>query len=150
MGEPAAPDGVEWAFKVVASTLIAGIGAVVGWLSRTTMKNHEDIIALKAKQHEMEHARRDLEEKVTEHARQRLTVEDVRKVIEDALDRRDKQVVERRAEYERMRKLEIQSAVHDELERMLPRLAREIRGTGPGSGPYKLDPPGDHRRGERK
>lgn len=108
--------------KTCLSVVLAAVSAVVAWLVKTTLGTRDDALRLGEKVRVLEHA-------VEELKKEALTVECIREVVEGALDRRDDALAERRIEWDKMHTLEIRQVVADELERMLPRIIRELRGS---------------------
>lgn len=82
---------------------------------------------------------KELEAKVEKLEKSQMTTESVREVVEKALEKRDASVSERRTEFQRVHMLEMRTIVGEELEKLIPRIIREIRGNSGLHG----------RRGER-
>lgn len=114
--------------KTVFTAVVGILTAAVGWLVRSVLIAKETILLHDARLHKMEG-------EIAELKKEALTVECIREVVEGALDRRDGQAAERRVEWDKMHTLEIRQVVADELERMLPRIIRELRGSSGADTP---------------
>lgn len=112
---------VKWFF----GALLTGVTIVVGWLIRTVLTQDKSQAML---EREVKRVETELTKKADDLSKKQITVEDVRKVIDEALDKRDKQVVERRLDYDKMHKMEIREVVSEELAKLAPRIVREIKG----------------------
>jgi hypothetical protein len=105
---------------VIFKVLMAVVTGVVAWLARRVVDDREEIVVLKGKFET-------LEAKHEEVKKDQITQECVREVVEEALERRDKQAEVRRAEWDRRFSLEVKAAVQEELDKLTPKLIREIR-----------------------
>lgn len=92
--------------KGLFGVVLAGVASAVTWLASLVLKNKDAALVAGAKYEALDSRVGDLEARV-------LTTEDVRMVIEAALERRDVQFKERRSEWDRRLALEIKSAVSD-------------------------------------
>lgn len=113
--------------KGVFGVLITGISGFLAWALKLTLGNREDLLQAQARL-------KSLEDTLAEVKKDRVTVECVREVISEELDKRDKVADQRRDEWEKRRKLETREVVAEELDRLVPRLANEIRGMHGGKG----------------
>lgn len=100
---------------------LTAIGVVVAWVLRTSISTKERVLVLEGEN-------KALQEKVRTMDKERVTVECVREVIEGALDKRDKAHEKRRAEWDKLRRLEIAEALQTEMGKVLPQLVRAVRG----------------------
>lgn len=124
---------VEGIFKSAIGLVLTGIAAVVGWLIHSTMKHD--------KKDELQDAEiKRLKEDLDEFKKGRVTVEQIREMLDEALERRDQKVVERRAEYEHLHAAQLKNMIQEEFERVIPRFLRELRGH---SNRRHQPPPGD-------
>lgn len=121
---------LEDAIKALGGLVVAALSAAVGWLWRMVQKNREDNVR-------QEEQIRDLSRQVEEDRRGRLTKEDVREVIYQALGARDAHNAERNNQWNEALTARIEKAVltgvnecqaqtRDELERLVPRIVREV------------------------
>lgn len=99
--------------KGVVGLVLTAIGGVVSWLVKRVLDDREEIIMLKSKVEHLD--------------KEKITQECVREVVEEALEKRDKQAEERRKEWDRRQHLEIRQAVSEEIDKLVPRLVREVR-----------------------
>lgn len=104
--------------EAVAGVLLGLVTTVTGFLVRIVFKNKDDLSDLKTRLAVVESATKDP-----------VTVECVREVISQVFDQRDKIDADRRAEWDTRTSLQIRQAVHEEIERSVPRIVREVRGT---------------------
>ena len=109
------------AIKAVFAALLAGLLGAVTWVVRNVLGVKEKVLLLEVRIKAQE-------DRVDEIKASQVTVECVREVIEEVLDRRDVSANERRAEWDRRHRLEIEAVVSDKLDSLVPRLAREIQG----------------------
>jgi Glu-tRNA(Gln) amidotransferase subunit E-like FAD-binding protein len=95
--------------KTVFGTLLAGLAGVVGWLFTKVIRNGtfgaEANVRLAA-----------LETAVKEIKDSELTRDDVREVVDAALDRRDADAAERRKQWDKLLTLELSKAVKEGVE----------------------------------
>jgi uncharacterized protein YlxW (UPF0749 family) len=113
------------AIKSTLAALLAGLVAAVTWLVSTVLGGKEKIVLLEARL-------KSQEDRVEEIRREQVTVECVREVIEEALEKRDKVAEQRREEWAKTRQLETKAVIQEELDKLVPRLAREIQGMNTG------------------
>ena len=90
--------------KTVFGSVLAGIGVVVGWLFRKVLGTEKN-------SSHNSYRLETLEKKVKEIDTEQLTKEDVREIIDAALDRRDAQAAERRTEWNKTLVLQVKQAV---------------------------------------
>lgn len=100
-------------FKGVVGLAFTGTAAISSWLLRTVLKDHQTVMLLEAKVANLE--------------KDQITTDCVREVVEEALDKRDKIAELRRVEWDRRHSLEIKQAVSEELEKLTPKIIREVR-----------------------
>lgn len=112
---------LEDAAKAIGGILLSVLSAITGWLFKRVLDDREDLILLKSK---VEGLEKDQAAQVTQEC--------VREAVEEALDRRDKQAAERRVEWDRRQALEIKQAVGEEMEKMMPKIIREVRAAATG------------------
>jgi IS4 transposase len=112
-------DSTLW--EKILTGMIAIIGGVATWLARRVIQDREELIMLKGRVENLE--------------KDRITQECVREVIESVLEKRDKVAEERRKEWDRRQSLEIKQAVHDEIEKLTPKIINEVRAA---TGKHKL------------
>ena len=113
------------AVKATFGAALAALFAAVTWLVNTVLGGEKKLLLLEAKV-AIQEAR------VAEIKAGQVTVECVREVIEEALEKRDKIAEQRREEWGKTRQLETKAAIQEELDKLVPRLAREIQGMNTG------------------
>lgn len=106
----------EDAFKAVITAIIGLVSAAVSWLVKRVLDDREEIVVLKEEVKSLKKT-----------ADGQITQECVREVIEKALDKRDEQAAARRIEWDKRLSLEVKQAVQEEVERLTPKLVREVR-----------------------
>lgn len=107
--------------KAIIASVLALIVGAISWLVSSVLSVRERFLEVKGR---LDKAEAD----VASLSSRQITVENVRDVIEEALTKRDKEYEKRRAEWDKLRQLEVREAVRDELEKNIPRLVREIKG----------------------
>lgn len=104
---------VEEIIKGVVGAVVAGIvgtiGAVVGWLVKHVLDTDKEILMLKAKVENLE--------------KDKVTVECVREVVEEAFANREK-IEEERA---KRTTLEFKAIVIEQMELLTPKIVKEVR-----------------------
>lgn len=108
---------IDDAFKAVATAALAALSAVAAWLARRVVESHDKIMSLEGRATALESA-----------AGKQLTLEDVRRMLEAALDRRDTLAEQRREEWDRRLSLEIRQAVREACDRGCPHRHEATRG----------------------
>lgn len=88
----------------VVGVILTGVASVVTWLVNIVMRNKDSALLGGAKIDALDSRVEDLE-------RHMLTTEDVRRVIEGVLDKRDAALRDRREEWDKRLALEIRAAV---------------------------------------
>jgi hypothetical protein len=110
---------IDDAVKAVFGAILTGLASAVAWLIAKVLGNREAILVQQEKLRTLEGVVGDLQ-------RNQITKDSVREAIEQALDRRDRANNERREEWDRRTALEIKQTVAVELERIVPRIVREV------------------------
>lgn len=98
--------------------LLALLTPVIFWVVRTVLDTREHVLLLVVRTTR-------LEADVMDQAKKQLTTDNVREVIDAALEKRDKIYEARRVEWDRTRILEIKSVVKEEVDRVVESLRRE-------------------------
>lgn len=125
----------EALISIVLTCIIGIMLPPIAWLIHTVLTSRERLSTL-------EHAVARATEDIAEVKSNAITQDKVRDVINDALDRRDRIHEARRLEWDRRLGLEVKDIVSQELEKHLPRLARDLDA--------KLRESDDERNGSRR
>lgn len=118
------------ALKTIFGSLLTALGVMVSWLARSVLGSREALIVARDR---LDY----LEEEMRATKATRLTQESVREVVEEALAHRDVESERRRADRDKRLALELRQAVlqganecqrqtREEMERMVPRIVREV------------------------
>jgi hypothetical protein len=106
--------------KGVFGLLLGAIASVLGWLASVVMKNKDASLIGTASMSA-------LGSRVDNLERTALTREDVRVVMETALDKRDRDLADRRVEWDKRLTLEIKAAVSEGI-KQCPYMATHQKG----------------------
>lgn len=121
----------------LVAAFLAGLTTAVGWVIARVLGAREDSLVLQGKVVSLEAKVASLESELKTHQSSAITQECVRAVIEEALSRRDASAAERRQAWDERLALKVEAAVvagvqtcqaqtRVELERMVPRIVREV------------------------
>lgn len=109
-------DSVLKLFFGIVQAAIVGVGV---WLIKSTLGNRESVVELKKDM-------KALEDKVEELVKHQVTPESVRESMERALEKQEKVNEQRRVERSKIFKLETRQTIVEEIERIGPKIAREV------------------------
>ena len=111
-----------------ALTILTGL---VGWVLAKVFGSEKAIVELKKDTEVASVERRRLEKEIQDLEDKQLTQECVRRALDEALDRRDIQAMQRRQEWDERLSLQIQHVTGEQIERLVPRIVKEVlRGSG--------------------
>lgn len=99
--------------------LLGGVTIVVIALIKTTVSSKETVAL-----HTQEIAQ--LKTELASLKQNQITKEDIRSLLDEALDKRDASLLERRHEQDRARTLEMREGIQESLERLVPKIARQV------------------------
>lgn len=128
-------DDTVFATKVIGS-LVIGAYMIFVWVIKTALGNKEAIVLLKAEAASERQRFLDFRSDVEKGAKDQMKADDVRKVVEELLDRRDRAVIERRKDYDQIHEALVRRVVSEELIRFRRDLRAEFnlrrsQGAGP-------------------